>query len=177
MTDAAGKLPTEKQRAGLAHEISHIIIEREGVEKLLSSLPAQLVATLVNDLSKHIHTIRDYIDRQTPFADERKEMYNYIAGAQTEEILSDAIGTLILCDGEVFKTMIDSPVDLKRQIADATRRYMEEQNLPDSGKERFKRRFDILNVVMHHPGGKDRKRFIDLIDLQNAPGCQIGSSR
>jgi len=32
-------------------------------------------------------------------------------------------------------------------------------------------------VVMHHPGGKDRKRFIDLIDLQNAPGCQIGSSR
>ncbi|MEP7306225.1 MAG: hypothetical protein ABJA98_11965 [Acidobacteriota bacterium] len=177
MTEAASKLPPEKQRAGLAHEISHIIIEREGVEKLLNSLPPQVVAALVNDLSKHIHAIRDYINRQTPFADERKEMYNYIAGAQTEEILSDAIGKLILCDGEIFKSMIDSPVDLKRQIADATRRYMEEQNLPDSGKERFKRRFDILNVVMHHPGGRDRKRFIDLIDLQSAPGCQAGPGR
>ena len=177
MTEAASKLAPEKQRAGLAHEISHIIIEREGVEKLLNSLPPQIVAALVNDLSKHIHAIRDYINRQTPFPDERKEMYNYIAGAQTEEILTDAIGKLILCDGEVFKTMIDSPLDLQRQIADATRRYMEEKNLPDSGKERFKRRFDILNVVMHHPGGKDRKRFIDLIDLQSAPGCQAGPSR
>jgi hypothetical protein len=177
MTEAANKLPAEKQRAGLAHEISHIVIEREGVEKLLNSLPPRLVAALVAELSRHIHTIRDYIDRQTPFPDERKEMYNYIAGAQTEEILSDAFGKLIVCDGEVFKTMIDSPVDLQRQIADATRRYMEEQNLPDSGKERFKRRFDVLNAVMHHPGGRDRKRFIDLIDLQIAPGCQASPGR
>jgi len=177
MTEATSRLPPEKQRAGLAHEISHIIIEREGVEKLLSTLPPQVVAALVNDLSNHIHAIRDYINQQTPFPDERKEMYNYIAGAQTEEILSDAIGKLILCDGEVFKTMIDSPVDLQRQIADATQRYMEEKNLPDSGKERFKRRFDILNLVMHHPGGKDRKRFIDLVDLQSAPGCDASPSR
>ncbi len=177
MTEAASKWPPEKQQAGLAHEMSHIIIEREGVAKLLSSLPPQLVAALVNDLSEHIHAIRDYINQQTPFPDEQKEMYNYIAGAQTEEIVTDAIGKLILCDGEVFKTMIDSPVDLQRQIADATRRYMEEKNLSDSGKERFKRRFDILNLVMHHPGGKDRKRFIDLIDLQSAPGCQAGPSR
>jgi hypothetical protein len=41
----------------------------------------------------------------------------------------------------------------------------------------FKRRFDILNLVMHHPGGKDRTRFIDLIDLQSAPGCRAGTSR
>ena len=128
----------------------------------------------MNALSNHIHAIRDYINQQTPFPDERKEMYNYIAGAQTEEILSDAIGKLILCDGEVFKTMIDSPVDLDRQIGEATRRYMAEKTLPDSGKERFNRRFDILNSVMHHPGGKDRKRFIDLIDLQHAPGCHAG---
>jgi hypothetical protein len=177
MTEAANRLPPEKQRAGLAHEISHIIIEREGVEKLLTSLPSPLVAGLVNELSKHIHAIRDYINRQTPFADERLEMYNYIAGAQTEEILTDAIGKLILCDGEVFKTMIDSPVDLQRQIADATRRYMEETSLPTSGKERFKLRFEILNAVMHHPGGKDRKRFLDLIDLHSAPGCQTGPGR
>ncbi len=174
MTEAAVKLPPEKQRAGLAHEISHIIIEREGVEKLLTSLPPQLIAALVDDLSTHIHAIRDYINLQTPFSDERREMYNYIAGAQTEEILTDAIGKLILCDGEVFKAMIDGPIDLPQQIADASRRYMEAENLPDSGKERFKRRFDILNLVMHHPGGKDRKRFIDLIDLQRAPGCQAG---
>lgn len=176
MAEAAIKLPTEEQRAGLAHEISHIVIEREGVERLLNSLPPQSIAALVDDLSKHIHAIRDYIDKQTPFADERREMYNYIAGAQTEEILTDAIGKLILCDGEVLKTMIDSPVDLPRQIADSTRRYMGETNLPDSGKERFKRRFDVLKSVMHHPGGKDRKRFVDLIDLQSAPGCQAGSS-
>jgi hypothetical protein len=177
MTEAASYLPAAKQQAGLAHEISHIIIEREGVEKLLDSLPPQLVNGLVDALSNHIHAIRDYINQQTPSPDERKEMYNYIAGAQTEEVLSDAIGKLILCDGEVFKAMIDSPIDLQRQIADATRRYMEEKNLPDSVKGRFKRRFDILNVVMHHPGGKDRKRFIDLIDLQSAPGCQAGPSR
>jgi hypothetical protein len=177
MTEAASRLPAEKQRAGLAHEMSHIIIEREGVENLLYSLPPQVIAGLVDDLSKHIHAIRDYLNQQTPFPDEQKEMYNYVAGAQTEEVLSDAIGKLILCDGEVFKTMIDSPVDLQRQIADATRRYMEEKNLPDSSKERFKRRFDILDAVMHHPGGKDRKRFIDLIDLKSAPGCQAGSDR
>jgi hypothetical protein len=172
MTEAAARLPPAKQQAGLAHEMSHIAIEREGVEKLLYSLPPQLVAGLVDALSRHIHAIGDYINQQTPFPDERKEMYNYIAGAQTEEILSDAIGKLILCDGEVFKTMIDSPVDLQRQIAEATRRYMEEKNLPASGKERFKWRFDVLNAIMHHPGGKDRKRFLDLIDLQSAPGCQ-----
>ena len=177
MTEAASKLPPEKQKAGLAHEVSHIIIEREGVENLLSTLPPQLVNGLVDALSNHIHAIRDYINRQTPFPDERTEMYNYIAGAQTEEILSDAIGKLLLCDGEVFKTMIDSPVDLQGQIVDATRRYMDQKNIPDSGKERFKRRFDILNVVMHHPGGKDRKRFIDLIDLERAPGCQAGPGR
>lgn len=177
MTEAAGSLPLEKQTAGLAHEISHVVIEREGVEKLLYSLPPELVNRLVDALSNHIHAIRDYINQQTPFPDERKEMYNYIAGAQTEEILSDAIGKLILCDGEVFKTMIDSPVDLQQQIADTTQRYIKERDLTDSGKERFKRRFDILNVVMHHPGGKDRKRFIDLIDLQSAPGCQPGPSR
>jgi hypothetical protein len=177
MTEAAIRLPREQHKAGLAHEISHIILEREGVEKLLYSLPPQLVAGLVDDLSRHIHAIRDYINQQTPFPDEQKEMYNYIAGAQTEEVLTDAIGKLILCDGEVFKSMIDSPVDLQRQIADATRRYMEEKDRSDSGKGRFKRRFDILNAVMHHPGGKDRKRFIDLIDLKSAPGCQAGSSR
>ena len=65
----------------------------------------------------------------------------------------------------------------RSQSADVTQRYVEEKNLPDSGKERFKRRFDILNAVMHHPGGKDRKRFIDLIDLQSAPGCQAVPSR
>lgn len=176
MTEAASRLPPEKQQAGLAHEMSHIIIEREGVEKLLYSQPPQLVAGLVDELSKHIHAIRDYINQQTPFPDERTEMYNYIAGAQTEEVLSDAIGKLILCDGEVFKTMIDSPVDLQRQIADATRRYIEDRSLPDSSKERFKRRFDIVNAVMHHPGGKDRKRFIDLIDLKSAPGCHAAPS-
>jgi hypothetical protein len=103
-------------------------------------------------------------------------MYSHIAGAQTEEVLADAIAKLIVCDGEVFKSMIDSPVDLERQIADATRRYVEEKALPDSGKERFKRRFDLLNEVMHHPGGKDRKRFLDLIDLRLAPGCHDRSS-
>jgi hypothetical protein len=177
MVEAANKLPLEQQKAGLAHEISHIIIEHEGVEKLLYSLPPQLVNGLVEALSNHIHAIRDYISHHTPFPDEQREMYNYIAGAQTEEVLSDAIGKLILCEGEVFKAMIDSPVDLQRQIADATRRYMEEKNLPDSGKERFLRRFEILKTVMHHPGGKDRKRFIDLIDVHIAPGCQTEPSR
>jgi hypothetical protein len=177
MTDAALRLPAEQQRAGLAHELSHIVIERQGVESLLTQLPLELVAPLVRDLSAHIHTIRDYIDQQTPFPEERTEMYNYIAGAQTEEILTDAMGKLILCDGEILKTMIDSPVDLPRQIADATRRYMQDKDLPESGKERFQRRFEILKLVMHHPGGKDRKRFVDLIDLESAPGCQSGSSR
>ena len=39
MAEAAGKMPPEKQKAGLAHEISHFVIEREGVEKLLYGLP------------------------------------------------------------------------------------------------------------------------------------------
>jgi hypothetical protein len=91
ITKAGSQWPLEKQKAGLGHEMSHVVIEREGVGKLLSTLPPQVIAGFANALSEHIHAIRDYINRQTPFPDEQTEMYNYVAGAQTEEIASDVI--------------------------------------------------------------------------------------